>query len=141
MNFNFDYLTSITVGLFIGSLILFMGRILSFPISGLILGIICSSFVASFLYNPSNKRNPKHRSLRGAMSSFLLCLIFSILLTAYYIPKFSSILGTADMSLGISLLIILAFTIVGGLIMGSFGGSIGSTFRDLIAVITSEKRK
>ena len=44
------------------------------------------------------------------------------------------------MSLGISLIIILAFTIVGGLIMGSFGGSIGSTFRDLIAVITSEKR-
>ena len=75
------------------------------------------------------------------MSSFLLCLIFSIFLTGYYIPKFSSILGTADISLGLSLVIVLLITVIGGIIIGSFGGSIGSTFRDLVSVIYTEKRK
>ena len=88
MNLNFDYLTSTIIGLFIGSLVLFLGRLLSFPISGILLAIIISALSASFLYNPSNKRNPNHRTLRGTMSSFLLCLIFSIFLTGYYIPKF-----------------------------------------------------
>ena len=136
MNLNFDYLTSTIIGLFIGSLVLFLGRLLSFPISGILLAIIISALSASFLYNPSNKRN-----LRGTMSSFLLCLIFSIFLTGYYIPKFSSILGTADISLGLSLVIVLLITVIGGIILGSFGGSIGSTFRDLVSVIYTEKRK
>ena len=141
MNLNFDYLTSTIIGLFIGSLVLFLGRLLSFPISGILLAIIISALSASFLYNPSNKRNPNHRTLRGTMSSFLLCLIFSIFLTGYYIPKFSSILGTADISLGLSLVIVLLITVIGGIILGSFGGSIVSTFRDLVSVIYTEKRK
>lgn len=140
MNFNLDYLTSISIGLFIGSLLLFLGRLLQYPITGIILGVVCSSLIASFLYNPSNKRNPKHRTLRGTTASFLFCLIFSILLTAYYIPRFSTLLGTADISLGVSLLIILLFTVIGGIIIGTIGGSIGSTFRDLFAVVTNENR-
>ena len=123
MNLNFDYLTSTIIGLFIGSLVLFLGRLLSFPISGILLAIIISALSASFLYNPSNKRNPNHRTLRGT------------------IPKFSSILGTADISLGLSLVIVLLITVIGGIILGSFGGSIGSTFRDIVSVIYTEKRK
>ena len=141
MNLNFDYLTSTIIGLFIGSLVLFLGRLLSFPISGILLAIIISALSASFLYNPSTQINPNHRTLSGTMSSFLLCLIFSIFLTGYYIPKFSSILGTADISLGLSLVIVLLITVIGGIILGSFGGSIGSTFRDLVSVIYTEKRK
>ncbi|MDD6286588.1 DUF5518 domain-containing protein [uncultured Methanosphaera sp.] len=140
MNFNMDYETSIIIGLFLGSVILFMGRILSYPITGTLLAIICSALFASFLYNPSNKKNPKHRALRGATSSFLLCFIFSIILTIYYVPRFSSVLGTADLSISLSIGIILLFTIIGGIVIGSLGGSIGSTFRDLVSVITFERK-
>ena len=55
--------------------------------------------------------------------------------------KIYSILGTADISLGLSLVIVLLITVIGGIILGSFGGSIGFTFRDLVSVIYTEKRK
>ena len=54
MNLKNDYLTSTIIGLLIGSLVLFLGRLLSFPISGILLAIIISALSASFLYNPSN---------------------------------------------------------------------------------------
>lgn len=138
---NLDYLTSVSVGLFIGSLILFIGRLFNFPITGVILAIIFSALITSFLYNPSSKKEPKHRSLRGSMASFLLCLIFSIILTIYYIPHFSNVLSTADLSISVSIMIILFITVIGGFVIGTLGGSIGSTFRDLVTVVTSEKNK
>ncbi|MBE6494280.1 MAG: hypothetical protein E7Z84_06705 [Methanosphaera stadtmanae] len=135
-----DYKTSISIGLFVSALILFIGRLTNFPISGLILGVVLSSLIAAFIYNPSNKKEVKHRSLRGVGASFFFCLIFSVVLTMYYIPNFSSLLKTADLSLGVSLLIIFLFTLIGGIVFGSLGGSIGSTLRDICSVVTTERK-
>ncbi len=139
MKYEFDYLTSVCTGIFIGSLLIFLGRILSYPITGLVLGIIFSAFVASFLYNPSNKKHPTHRALRGSTASIILCFIFGIFFTSYYIPRFSSILTTTDVSASVSVLVILALVFFGGLIIGSISGSIGSTIRDLVSVATSRR--
>ncbi len=135
-----DYKISIGIGLFVSALILFIGRLINFPISGLILGVVLSSLIAAFIYNPSNKKEVKHRSLRGVGASFFFCLIFSIVLTMYYIPHFSSLLNTADLSLGVSILIIILFTVICGIVFGSLGGSIGATLRDICSVITSKRK-
>lgn len=139
MNFEFDYATSICIGLFSGSLILFLGRLLSYPVTGVILAIVASSFIATFIYNPSNKSEPKHRTLRGSLASITLSFIFAVMFTAYYIPKFSSLISSQDFSLGISIILILLFTVVGGLILGSVSGSIASTIRSFISVVSSKK--
>ena len=68
------------------------------------------------------------------MSSFLLCLIFSIFLTGYYIPKFSSILGTADISLGLSLVIVLLIGIVMSLEM------VNCAIEATVDLVTEEKK-
>ncbi|WP_304124840.1 DUF5518 domain-containing protein [Methanosphaera cuniculi] len=135
-----DYLTSILIGLFIGSFILFIARLLSYPISGIILAIIIAPLVAAFLYNPSNKKKANHRSLRCTASSIILCFIFSLILATYYIPQFNSLLGSADISASMAILIIIAFTIIGGFLIGSIGGSIGATLRNIVSVITFERK-
>lgn len=137
-----DYLTSIIIGLFIGSFILFIGRIMGYPLSAVILAIIMAPLVAAFLYNPSDKKNVKHRALRCTTSSMILCFIFSIFLVSYYIPKFSSLLMmTNDVSFAMSIIIVLLFTIIGGVVLGSLGGSIGRTIRDVVSVVLYEKDK
>ncbi|WP_455645521.1 DUF5518 domain-containing protein [Methanosphaera sp.] len=141
MNLDMDYKTSVIMGIFCGSLILFIGRLINLPITGVLLGIIFSALIASFLYNPSSKKEAKHRALRGASASMILCIVFSIFLTIYYIPRFSSVLNTADLSVSLSIGIILLFTIIGGLLIGSISGSIGSTFRDMFSVINTEKKQ
>ena len=135
-----DYLTSVSCGLFIASLILLISRFMSMPITGIILAIVLSAFIAAFIYNPSTKKDPKHRSLRGTSASVFFCLIFSIILTVYYIPRLSNVFTTADMSTGVALIIILVITVVGGIVIGTIGGSIGSTFRDLYSVAVNEKK-
>ncbi len=139
MDYQIDYLTSIAIGIFIGSLILFIGRLFNFPITGIILAILISSLIAAFIYNPSNKKETKHRSLRGTGASFILGLLFSTVLIAYYVPKVNNLIGNTDLTLGIAILVIVLITVLGGIVLGSIGGSIGSTFRDMASVISIEK--
>lgn len=139
MNLNFNYITSMVLGVFVASIILLLGRIIGLPITGTLLSIVISAFVTSFLYNPSKKKNNNHTVLRGTSASMIFSLIFSIMLTIYYIPKLS-ILNTADLSIAVSVGIILVITVVCGLVLGTIGGSIGSTFRDLYTVYTSERK-
>lgn len=136
-----DYLTSVSFGLFVASVILLISRFMSMPITGVILAVVLSAFIASFIYNPNTKKDPKHRSLRGTSASVFFCLIFSIILTMYYIPRLSGVFTTADMSTGVALVIVLLITVIGGVVIGTIGGSIGSTFRDLYSVAVSEKSK
>jgi uncharacterized protein involved in cysteine biosynthesis len=56
----------------------------------------------------------------------------------YYIPRFNAVL-TGDMASGLSILLLVAIILIGGLILGSIGGSIGATFRDILSVINKEK--
>lgn len=135
-----NYLTSTLIGLFTGSLILFIGRLVSYPITFLILAILIAPLTAAFLYNPSNKKKSEHRTLKCTASSIILCFIFSILLAAYYIPRFNNLLGTADISASMAVIIIVAFTVIGGFLIGSIGGSIGTTLRNIVSVITFEKK-
>lgn len=137
---NFNYILSVSIGLFVGSLVLLISRLIGFPITGIILAVVLTSFIAAFLYHPSTKKDPKHRSLRGTSASVLFCLIFSIAFTFYYIPRLGSLYGRTDLSMGVALLLILLFTVIGGIILGTIGGSIGSTFRDLFSVFVSEKK-
>lgn len=139
LNLNFNYITSMVLGIFIGSIILLLSRIMGLPISGAILAIVLSAFVTSFLYNPSKRKNPTHTTLRGTGASMIFSLIFSIMLIIYYMPRLGSLIGTADMSISVSIGIILLITVIIGLVLGTIGGSIGSTFRDLCTVISSEK--
>jgi Sec-independent protein translocase protein TatA len=43
------------------------------------------------------------------------------------------------MASGLSILLLVAIILFGGLILGSIGGSIGATFRDILSVINKEK--
>lgn len=54
-------------------------------------------------------------------------------------PKLGNLFGTMDISISAAIGIILIITVLCGLILGTIGGSIGSTFRDLITVVSSEK--
>lgn len=138
---NINYITSVSIGLFVGSIILLISRIIGYPITGIILAVVLSSFTAAFAYNPSGKKDPKHRSLRGTSASVLFCLIFSVILVFYYIPRLGSLVGSKDITSGVALLLVLIFTVLGGIILGTIGGSIGSTFRDLFSVVKSEKKQ
>lgn len=40
-----------------------------------------------------------------------------------------------------SIIIVLLFTIIGGVVLGSLGGSIGRTIRDVVSVVLYEKDK
>ncbi|MBE6488213.1 MAG: hypothetical protein E7Z86_05825 [Methanosphaera stadtmanae] len=138
MNLEFDYFTSISCGLFISSLILVICRLISYPITGVILALVLSSLLAAFLYHPSKKKTVNHKTIRATGASILFSLIFGIIFIIYYIPRFSSLLSTGDLSLSISILIVLAIVVIGGIIIGSIGGSIGSTFRDIFSLIKKE---
>lgn len=141
MKLEFNYLTSISIGLFISSLILLISRFMGMPITGLIISIILSAFIASFLYNPSKKKNVNHRTLRGIGASVILCLVFGIVFSFYYIPRFGNLIPSYDISFGISVLLVLVFTVVGGIIVGSLGGSIGSTIRDILSIAKRENKE
>lgn len=134
-----DYITSVVIGIFVGSLTLLLSRIIGIPITGVILAIILSSFITTFIYNPSDKKQYKHSTIRGTSASLIFSLIFAIMLIVYYMPRLGGIFPTADISISVSILIILIIAIIGGLMLGSISGSIGSTFRDLCTVILSEK--
>ena len=139
MNLEFDYLTSISMGLFIGSLILLICRLINYPITGVIIAVLFSSLIAAFIYNPSKKRVVNHKTLRATAASILFSVFFGIMFIIYYIPRFSSTLPSADAASSISILLLVAIVLFGGLILGSIGGSIGSTFRDIFSVINKEK--
>lgn len=139
MNLEFDYLTSISIGLFVASLILFICRFIGYPITGTIIALLFSSLIAAFIYNPSKKRSVNHKTLRAIAASILFSIIFGIMLLFYYIPRFNSILTTGDMATSLSILLLIAIVLFGGLVIGSIGGSIGSTFRDIFSVINKEK--
>lgn len=134
-----DYITSVVIGVFVGSLTLFVSRLLEIPITGVILAILLSSFVTAFVYNPSKKVN-KHSTIRGTSASLIFSLIFAVMLIVYYMPHLGGVFQTADISITVSILIILAIAVIGGLVLGSISGSIGSTFRDLCTIILSEKK-
>lgn len=136
---NMNYLSSVVMGIFVGSVILFASRIFSMPITGIILAIVFSSFVTAFVYNPTSKKNNTHTTLRGTSASIIFSIIFSLMLTFYYLPKLGTYFATTDLALTASIAIILLITVIGGLIIGTIGGSIGSTFRDLYTVYLSEK--
>lgn len=138
-NANYNYITSMILGIFIGSLILVISRIMGLPLSGAILSIVLSAFITSFLYNPSNKKQASHTTMRGTAASVIFSLIFSIMLVMYYMPKLGNLFGTADISITVAILLVLIITIILGLILGTIGGSIGSTFRDLCTIIKLEK--
>lgn len=139
MKLEFDYLTSISLGLFIGSLVLFICRLISYPITGTLIAVLLSSMIAAFLYNPSKKRAINNRTLRALAASILFSLFYGIIFLIYYIPRFKSLLTTADMASGVSLIILVLIVLVGGLFLGSIGGSIGSTIRNIFSVINKEK--
>ncbi len=135
-----SYIASVVTGIFVGSLTLFVGRLIGIPITGVILAIVLSSFIAAFVYNPSSKSKNNHTTIRGASASLIFSLIFSIMLILYYMPRLGSLFGTADISISVSILLILLISFLGGLVIGSISGSIGSTFRDLITVFLSERK-
>lgn len=139
MNLEFDYLTSISIGLFMASLILFVCRLISYPITGTIIAVLLSSLIAAFIYNPSKKRSVNHKTLRATAASILFSIFFGVMFLYYYIPRFNSILTTGDMASSFSVLLLTVIVLFGGLILGSIGGSIGTTFRDILSVINKEK--
>ncbi|RAP48078.1 MAG: hypothetical protein BZ135_01075 [Methanosphaera sp. rholeuAM6] len=134
-----NYITSVVTGIFIASAVLFVSRLIGMPITGIVLAIVLSSFVTSFLYNPRAKAKNNHTTLRGVSASVIFSIIFSIMLAIYYIPSLSGYIGTSDMSVAVAIIIILLITLFGGLLLGTIAGSIGSTFRDLFSVYSSEK--
>ena len=136
---NMNYISSVVLGIFIGSVILFASRLLGLPITGVILAIVFSSFVAAFVYNPNAKKKSNHSTLRGVSASVIFSIIFSVMLSMYYIPRLGSIFNTADTSIAVSVGIVLSITLLGGLVLGTISGTIGSTFRDLFSVFKSEK--
>ncbi|MBO7719524.1 MAG: hypothetical protein J6S29_05160, partial [Methanosphaera sp.] len=79
-----------------------------------------------------------HKTLRAIAASILFSIFFGIMFLFYYIPKFNSILTTGDMATSLSILLMVAIILFGGLMLGSIGGSIGSTFRDIFSVINKE---
>ena len=85
MNLEFDYLTSISIGLFAASLILFICRFISYPITGTILAVLFSSLIAAFIYNPSKKRSANRKTLRATAASILFSIIFGVMFLIYYI--------------------------------------------------------
>ena len=135
-----SYLAAVVLGIFIGSLTLFVSRLIGIPITGVILAIVLSSFVTAFVYNPSSKSKNNHTTIRGTSASLIFSLIFAVMLILYYMPRLGSLFGTADISISVSILIILFIAVIAGLVLGSISGSIASTFRDLITVISSEKK-
>jgi hypothetical protein len=138
---DINYIASVVVGLFVGSLILFISRLLGIPITGIIISIVLSAFITTFLYDPYSKKKVHHLTLRGTATSVIFSLIFGIMLTIYYVPRLGSLFGTADISISVSILIILLIRVLCGLILGSIGGSIGSTFRNLYTVFVLERKK
>jgi len=138
MNFNLDYLTSMSIGLFMASIVLILGRLTGYPITGTILAVTLAAFITSLLYNPGQHRRPKHSAIKGTSASLILSLIFGVFMTLYYIPRFSRVLSS-DMSTGVSILVILAICLIGGIIIGTISGNIGSTFRDVYSLIPRKK--
>lgn len=135
---NMNYISSVALGIFVGSVVLFVSRLMGIPITGVVLAIVLSSFVAAFVYNPSAKKKSNHSTLRGVSASVILSIMFSIMLSLYYIPRLGNIFNTADTSIAVSVGIVLAITLFGGLVLGTISGTIGSTFRDLFSVVKSE---
>ncbi|MEE3324084.1 MAG: hypothetical protein VZR33_02025 [Methanosphaera sp.] len=133
-----SYMASVVIGIFVGSLVLLISRLIGIPITGVILAVVLSSFITAFLYDPSSKKN-NHTTIRGASASLLFSLIFAVMLILYYMPRLGNLFGTADVSISVSILIILVIAVIGGLVLGSISGSIGSTLRDLKTVLSSEK--
>ena len=131
MNLEVDYLTSISIGLFVASLILLVCRFIGYPITGTIVAVLFSSMIAAFI-------SVNHKTLRAIAASILFTIFFGIMFLFYYIPKFNSIITTGDMATSLSILLMVAIILFGGLILGSIGGSIGSTFRDIFSVIKKE---
>ncbi|MBE6486951.1 MAG: hypothetical protein E7Z85_08945 [Methanosphaera stadtmanae] len=137
---NQSYLISVVMGIFVGSVTLFVSRLIGIPITGVILAIVLSSFITAFVYNPSSKSKNTHTTIRGTSSSLIFSLIFAVMLILYYIPRLGSLFGTADISISVSIFIILFIAVIAGLVLGSISGTIGSTFRDLITIVSSEKK-
>lgn len=134
-----SYMASVVIGIFVGSLVLLISRLIGIPITGVILAVVLSSFITAFLYDPSSKNKNNHTTIRGASASLLFSLIFAVMLILYYMPRLGNLFGTADISISVSILIILVIAVIGGLVLGSISGSIGSTLRDLKTVLSSEK--
>lgn len=136
-----SYLASVVFGIFVGSLTLFVSRLIGIPITGVILAIVLSSFIAAFVYDPSSKSKNDHTTVRGTSASLIFSLIFAVMLIIYYMPRLGSLFGTADISISVSILIILFIALIAGLVLGSISGTIASTFRDLLTVLSSKKEQ
>ena len=136
---KFTYLSSVVIGLFDGSLVLLICRLIGLPITGVLLSVFLSAFVTTFVYNPSEKKKNNNATIRGVSASVLFSIIFGIMLAIYYVPKLGSVLTTSDISISASIGIILLITVIGGLIIGTIGGSIGSTKRDLFTISPLDK--
>lgn len=134
-----DYITSVVIGVFVGSVTLFVSRLIEMPITGIVLAILLTSFVTAFVYNPSKKQY-KHSTIRGTSASLIFTLIFAIMLIVYYMPRLGNLFPSVDLSVTASILLILAIALLGGLVLGSISGTIGSTFRDLCTLIFLEKK-
>ncbi|MDO5852325.1 MAG: DUF5518 domain-containing protein [Methanobacteriaceae archaeon] len=134
-NYEFNYLSSISIGIFVSSIILFMSRIVGMPITGIITSILLAPLIAAFIYNPSLKEEVKHRSMRGIGSSFIFSTLLGIIFVVYYIPKVNNLLGSTDLSLTFAILLIALIATIGGILLGAIGGSIGATLRDIVTLL------
>ena len=134
-NHEFDYLSSISIGVFVSSILLFISRLIGIPITGIVISILLAPLIASFVYNPSIKEEVKHRGVRGIGASFIYSILLGVILVVYYLPKVNTLIGSTDLSLTFAILLIAIITVIGGVFLGAIGGSIGSTLRDIITIL------
>ncbi len=132
---GYNFKISLTAGVCVGSIWLMIFRLLSMPITGLILSFVVAGFVTSFLFLPEDKSNIKREGSAGAAAAVIIGLLVSAVFILYYMFYLkTSILPSAssDINSALYIIVMLIITYLGGFVLGNLGGVIGAIVGDTI---------
>ena len=138
---GYNFKISLIAGVCVGSILLMIFRLLSMPITGLILSFVAAGFVTSFLFLPEDKSDIKRKGGAGASAAVIIGLLVSAVFILYYMVYLkTSILPSAssDINSAVYIIAMLLITYLGGFILGNLGGAIGAIVGDIVDKISKK---
>ncbi|AEG17800.1 DUF5518 domain-containing protein [Methanobacterium paludis] len=138
---GYNFKISLIAGVCVGSILLMIFRLLSMPITGLILSFVVAGFVTSFLFLPEDKSDSKRKGSAGAAAAVIIGILVSAVFILYYMFYLKANLipsASSDINSAIYIIAMLIITYLGGFILGNIGGAIGAIVGDTIDKISKK---
>lgn len=142
---GYNFKISLVLGVAAGSILLLIFRLLSMPITGLILAFTVAGFVTSFMFLPEAKNGDKtfkRKANAGAASSVIIGLMISVVFYLYYILYLKARIvpsASPDINMAVYVGVMLIITVLGGFVLGNLGGAIGAILGDAVDALSKKR--